>query len=88
MLGINQAMLYSALEDIDLVVPFDRINVGKKVKKYFEPLDNCFTATGIFSMVYSNIVDTLVGSPQMDMTEFTKYSLYGGSNIHFLTPQL
>ena len=88
LLSINQAMLYSALEDIDMVVPFDQIKLGEKTKKYFEPVDNAFTATGIYSMVYSNILDTLVGDKQMDMTEFTKYSLYGGTNIHFLTPQL
>ena len=39
-------------------------------------------------MVYSNVVDTITGNRQMDMTEFTKYSLYGGTKIKFLTPQL
>lgn len=35
LLSINQAMLYSALDDIDMVIPFDQVKAGKKAEKYF-----------------------------------------------------
>ena len=43
LIRLNQALLYSELEDIDLVVPFDRISVGEKMKPYYDPMDSVYS---------------------------------------------
>ena len=40
--GINQALLFSELEDLSMVVPFDKIKVGKKIAHFYGSFDNRF----------------------------------------------
>lgn len=34
LIGLNQSLLFGELQDIELVVPFDKIRIGKGLKKH------------------------------------------------------
>lgn len=49
------------MEDIELLIPFDKISIGSKVKPYFSGYnkDSAFHSSAIHSLVYQNVYNIL-----------------------------
>ena len=71
----NQSLYLSeALENIELMIPFDKIEIGKSISKYFGQYkeDSVFHQSSIHSLVYQNIYNILQNkTDNVDMVEFS-----------------
>jgi hypothetical protein len=82
-------LFLSEIEDIDLVVPFDTIEIGKHQAQHFGNYkkDSMFHQSALQTLVQQN-VNHLVQNRNTgihDMTDFLAKTLYPGSSIKIST---
>ena len=83
--------LSETLEDIDLVIPFDTVDIGKKQRQFFDSYnpDLLFHKSSLPTLVQSDIYSLLQRPKEVhDMSDLVHKLLYQGSSVNIVTPQL
>lgn len=93
LVNLNSSLFISeVLENVDMLLPFDSVNMGARVKKHLlnYKKDLLFHESALQTLVPLNIYSLLQQRTHKvgDMSEMANSSLYPGSNIKILTPQL
>ena len=78
--ALNKSLFFSELkENVDLVIPFDEISIGKQLKKYFGKFnaDSLFYKSSLPPLVIQTINNIVLDrKQQVDMKEILRTSLY------------
>ena len=78
--ALNKSLFFSEFdENVDLVVPFDRIGLGQHIKPYFANFNpkSLFQRSSLPPLVIQSILNVILDRKQnVDMKEMLRTSLY------------